>query len=410
MLKSAAIRDVLDRMAHNFESQVEEVTTKDVPVEEIPDCSEFRAWGQFLGVEKRYHQIGLYGTASGLIVLQLADRHNSTVVTQALKTLQFWWEQRHATERQPGQWFLQTLRVAYLYMALGCLENDEGEALRQEVAQRLWGTQLPGGQWGHYWESKEEHDQTPRVLTTAVVIISFFIFSKANSETRQRLKKAAEWLESKVISGIELAPLPRIAAITALVAISGGRVNKDVQNAASRIARRADPELGDLEVYFCDFRYHSGGSLNWERDYFIVPKATLLAIGGFLPNAPTFLRLRAERILDALVRKLKQSDFLYKPEPDRAAASKDNAWLALLLRLADQSHQTLSLKMRLVYHLLRERGPSVWLDRVFPVMSILMITALTAVARDVDLLSSLGTLIVGWLCMPQILELFRRPR
>ena len=406
MLQSAQIVDVLDRLARHFESQVEEV----------PDHSEFRAWGQFLEVERRHHQIGLYGTASGLIVLQLANRHTSAVVRQALKTLQCWWEQRHDTAQQPGHWFLQTLRVAYLYMALGCLEDDSANSLRQEVAQRLWDTQLPGGQWGNYWESEEEHDQTPQVLTTAVVIISFFIFARADSAVRQRLKKAAKWLESKVVSGIELAPLPRIAAITALVAISGEYVSKDVRNAANRIARRTDPELGDLGVYFCDFRYHSRASLQWSRDYFIVPKAILLAVGGFLPNAPTFLRLRAECILDALVPALKKSEYLYKPEPDRAAASKDNAWLALLLRLAEnQRNQTLGLKTRLVYRLLRERGPCVWMDRVFPLVSMLTITAIAASLRDVGSLFvhicvSLGTLIVGWICIPQIFELLRRPR
>ena len=74
MLQSAQIVDVLDRLAHHFESQVEEV----------PSHSDFRAWGQFLEVERLHHQIGLYGTASGLIVLQLANRHTSAVVRQAL--------------------------------------------------------------------------------------------------------------------------------------------------------------------------------------------------------------------------------------------------------------------------------------------------------------------------------------
>ena len=404
MLQSAQIVDVLDRLARHFEKNVDEV----------PDHPEFRAWGQFLEVERRYHQIGLYGTASGLIVLKLANRHTSAVVRQALETLQFWWDQRHDTDQQPGQWFLQTLRVAYLHLALGNLEDDKADSLRQEVAQRLWDTQLSGGQWGNYWESEEEHDQTPQVLTTAVVIISLLTFARTDSESQQRLNKAAEWLESKVVSGIELAALPRIAAITALVAISGEHVSKDVRNAANGISRRPDLELGDLGVYFFDFRYHIGGSLQWGRDYFIIPKAILLAVGGFLPNAPAFLRLQAERTLDALVRKLKKSDCLYKPEPDRAAASKDNAWLALLLSLANQSRQNFDLRTRLIYYLLRKIGPSIWVDRVFPVMSILIITVLDALFMDMDSLllricAPLGTLIVGWICGPQIFKLFRRP-
>ena len=406
MLQSADIVDVLDRLAQNFENQVDEV----------PDKSECRAWGQFLGMERRHHQIGLYGTASGLIVLQSANRCASTVVKQALKTLQFWWEQRQDTEQQPGQWFLQTLRVAYLHMALSSIKDDSANLLRQEVAKRLWDTQLPGGQWGHYWESDEEHDQTPQVLTTAVVIISFFIFSRADSDARQRFRKATEWLESKVVSGIDLAPLPRIAAITALVAISGKHVSKNVRMKANRIGRSPNPELGDLGVYFCDFRYHSGASLRWRRDYFIVPKAILLAVGGFLPNAPAFLRLRAERTLDEVIPKLKEDEFLYKPEPDRAAASKDNAWLALLLRLADnQRCQALGLQTRLTYGLFRERGPGFWWDRVFPVASILTVTGIATSAKYVDSLFvhicvSLGVLIVGWICRPQILDLLRRPR
>ena len=348
--------------------------------------------------------------------MQSANRCASAVVKQTLKTLQFWWEQRQDTEQQPGQWFLQTLRVAYLHMALSSIKDDSANLLRQEVAKRLWDTQLPGGQWGHYWESEEEHDQTPQVLTTAVVIISFLIFSRADSDARQRFRKAAEWLESKVVSGIDLAPLPRIAAITALVAISGKHVSKNVRNKANRIARSPNPELGDLGVYFCDFRYYSNGSLQWDRDYFIVPKAILLAVGGFLPNAPAFLRLRAERILDTLVPELEKSEFLYKPEPDRAAASKDNAWLALLLKLAkNQSSQTLGLQTRLTYGLFRERGPGFWWDRFFPVAAMLTITGIAASAKYVDSLFvhicvSLGVLIVGWICRPQSLDLLRRPR
>ena len=143
MLKSDKIVDVLDRLARRFETQIEDG----------PGCSECKAWGQFLEMERSHHQIGLYGTASGLIVLQSANRSNSAAGRQALKTLQFWWNQRQNTAKQPGQWFLQTLRVAYLHMALGWIEDESAKSLRREVAQRLWNTQLPGGQWGHYWES-----------------------------------------------------------------------------------------------------------------------------------------------------------------------------------------------------------------------------------------------------------------
>ena len=300
-------------------------------------------------------------------------------------------------------------------MALSCVDDDSANSLRQEVAQRLWDTQLPGGQWGNYWESEHEHDQTPQVLTTAAVIISFLIFAKDDDGTRQGLQDAAQWLESKVVSGIDLDPLPRIAAITALVAIWGERLSKDARAAANRLARAPAPEPGDLGVYFCDFRYYSEDLLQCGRDYFIVPKATLLALGGFLPKAPAFLRLRSERILDGLVYQLKKGGFLYKPEPDRPAASKDNAWLALLLALAGQSRQALGLQTRLVYGLFRERGPGVFVDRVFPVMSMLMITGLGVSLQDVDSLfvracSSLGTLIVGWICVPQVVDFFRRSR
>ena len=406
MPQSAQIVDIFDRLARRFEDEVET----------DPNCSQVRGWGQFLKMERSHFQIGLYGTASGLITLQLADRGSSATVKQALNTLQLWWKQRQDVTQQPGQWFLQTLRVAYLYMALDCLTDDSATSLRKEVGQSLWDTQLPGGQWGNYWQSREEHDQTPRVLTTAVVIIAFLIFQKADRKARERLTKAAEWLESKVVSGIELAPLPRIAAITALVALYGEHVSRDVRKAANRVARRADPELGDLGVYFCNFRYRSKHSeKQWGRDYFIVPRATLLAIGGFLPNAPTFLRLRAERILDSLVRNLDRSDFLYRPEPDRAPATKDNAWFALLLRLADNSRQNLGLQKRFVYSLLRERAPSVWGDRVFPITSILLITGLAALLRDVSSLLvqicvSLGALIVGLICRPYIAKLLRRSR
>ena len=85
------------------------------------------------------------------------------------------------------------------------------------------------------------------------------------------------------------------------------------------------------------------------------------------------------------------------------------------MRLADQSRQALGLQTRLLYGLLRERGPGVWVDRVFPVMSMVTITGLAASLKDVDSLFGricipLGTLIVGWICGPQIVELLRRPR
>ena len=403
MLQSKKIDVVLDRLAGRFEAQIEDG----------PNCSECKAWGQFLEMERSHHQIGLYGTASGLIVLQSANRKNSAAVRQAQETLQFWWNQRQDSARQPAQWFLQTLRVAYLHIALGGIKDESAKSLRREVAQRLWNTQLPGGQWGHYWESRAEHDQTPQVLTTAVVILSLLDFSIANREARERLEKAAEWLESKVVSGIDLAPLPRIAAIAALVAISGKQVSKGVRNAANRIGRQLDPELGDLGVYFCSFRYSSNGSPRWGRDYFIVPKAILLAIAGFLPNAPTFLRLRAERILGALVHELEKNNFLYRPEPERAPASKDNAWLALLLKLAKQSRHTLGVQRRLTYSLLRERGPGIWWDRVIPIVAMTFVTVLAGFLEDINstiarICGQLGVLIVGWICGPPIFELFRR--
>ena len=400
MLKSAEILDVLDHLARHFQDEVET----------DPNCSQVRGWGQFLKIERSHFQIGLYGTASGLIALQLANRGSSEALKQALETLRLWWGHKQDAAQQPGQWFIQTLRVAYFYMALDCLNDDSATTLRKDVGQRLWDTKLPSGQWGNYWQSNEEHDQTPQVLPTAVVIIAFLLFGKSDSQDRERLKTAAEWLETKVVSGIEMAPLPRIAAITALIAFFGENVSKDVRKVAGRIARRSDPKLGDLGVYFCKFRFHTKHSeKQWGRDYFIVPSATLLAIAGFLPNAPTLLRLRAEHILDAMVRKLKESDFLYRPEPDREAATKDNAWLALLLKHADQSRQNLGHQKRLLYDLFRERVPSFWWDRLFPIVAMLIVAAFSVLLKEDDslvvrIIASLGTMVVTWICGQQLLR------
>lgn len=403
MLKSAELSDTLDRLASHFDTQAEQ----------LPGEPELRAWGQFVDTARRHHQTGLYGTASGVIVLQLAGRQGDTTVKQALRTLDLWWSQRDDFGLQPAEWFLQTLRVAYLYMALSRIDDSDSltDALRIAVAQRLWETQLPGGQWGNYWESKDECDTTPRVLTTALVMISTLVLTENGDAAKDKLERAATWLESKVTSGLDLDPLAKIAALTALIAMRGARVSREVRSEVVRLAYAPGPELGDLGVYFCDYRWNAP-DLKWGRDYFIVPKAILLALGGFLPGSPVPLRLRAERILRELVDQVTNDGFLYRPEPDRAAASKDNAWLAILLGCARATRQRAGLWDWVNYELRRERDPNRWNARVFPLTALLSVFGLGVFLQDVDVawirvVHALGLLIVGWICGPQVASLFR---
>src|SRR5205807_2217988 len=107
-------------------------------------------WGQFLDGPVANTQIGLYGTSAGILVRALAGRANSPLGDKVLKLAHQWWQQRDSDARA-REILGQTLRLAFLNLALRTSDPNQRFELTREVGKTLRQRILGEMMWGNYW-------------------------------------------------------------------------------------------------------------------------------------------------------------------------------------------------------------------------------------------------------------------
>ena len=195
----------LHSMAESFERAEQELSTSPEKV---------AGWGQFLNVSKKHSQTGPYGTGSGLLVRALAGRLDTGVPDPNGRHLAGWWKNRDRGTGSPP-YFVQTLRLAYLYLCARLANVSPVAELKGEIYEELMSRQLKDGLWGDWWLTSELRDPTPRLFTSAIVLLSCGLFRKEPTSTQdRRLLEAANRLEQGALDHPDV-PSAYVAAAAA---------------------------------------------------------------------------------------------------------------------------------------------------------------------------------------------------
>lgn len=337
----------LHSMAESFERAEQELSTSPEKV---------AGWGQFLNVSKKHSQTGPYGTGSGLLVRALAGRLDTGVPDPNGRHLAGWWKNRDRGTGSPP-YFVQTLRLAYLYLCARLANVSPVAELKGEIYEELMSRQLKDGLWGDWWLTSELRDPTPRLFTSAIVLLSCGLFRKEPTSTQdRRLLEAANRLEQGALDHPDVPSAYVAAAAAALTSTAGHRVSKGFSYLVTSLARNPPWRIVDQFIYFYEFRGMTGDHEEFRRDYFIVPPAHLLAIAGHQPTAPPALTAATRHIVAALSKNVNDNGGVYRTEPDGLVSSKNQAWSALVFTVAVSYGTTDGIAERLAYSLFRHRA------------------------------------------------------
>ncbi len=396
MLSVEDLKAALDRLAARFEENIQAEAK----------CNA-QGWGQFLDNPKNHLQVGPYGTSAGLIVLALADRGGqSLAVTEAKKLLGCWWALRTDPLKQEHRLYVQTLRLAFQYMALrlsGIASYDPivNEPRKALLAQIL---PLPSRSWGNFWTASTKLDFTPRIFPTAMVVLSLALMGNGATNLDDRILAATDQLESKFSLSSGLTFLERAAIAAALITVKGQALTRKTLRRIDRLARSLHGDLNRQETYFFDFEFlPDSDNRIFSRDYFIVSPEILLAIAGFQSGAPGSLRLMAERTVDVLISNLKQNGNAYKPSGGTRISTIDQAWAAMLLSAAASKHEPPNKLSKIKYALLRKRKDNWFTGKFLPAFAPPLVVACNVVFSSA---AGLTTRIVSALALSLVLSVY----
>jgi hypothetical protein len=378
VLSAEELKEALDRLATRFEADIQPGTA---------ECGA-QGWGQFLDNPKTHLQVGPYGTAAGLIVLALAERGQSVPVTDAQRLLACWWALRDDPTKQEHRLYVQTLRLALQHMAWRFSAPDPPPPAMTEIREALLDRVLPSEMWGNSWANAKVQDHTPRIFPTSMVVLSFALMADGKTKLDERIRAAADQLESKfsVSSGSSL--LERAAIAAALIAVRGQKLSGKILRKIDRLARSLQRDLNRQETYYFDFEYlPDSQNRRFSRDYFIVSPQILLAIAGFQSGAPSSLRLMAEQTVETLANNLKQNGHVYKPNESSRVSTIDQAWTAMLFSAAASKHKPPTRLSKMAYGLFRRRKETWWSGTFLPAFATLFVVGFNVVLRDAGLTS-----------------------
>lgn len=376
------------------------------------------AWGQFLDAPKKDDQFGPYGTSAGLLTLALAERGASAPVKGAVQQLQDWWSKRNqeSSSREDIQYaqerIAQTLRLAFMYLALRLSGIPEAQGTCSEIERELRGRILQFGLWGDYWIDNESRDETPRHFTSAIVILALGLLKERSAHTDMRLRKAADLLESRFMSAPSVGPgtlggAEATAVSAAILVGNGDSISHRTLIRMNRLGLAALQWHGERTTYNFNYEVPPGGDRRFGNGYFTVLPELLLAIGGLQPHAPAQLRLAAERAVDALKENIDQHG-AFKVDEDQLLPSMDQAWAAILLALARRYNSKVRAPGRLRYHLFRERKENWFTSMALPGIAIAVVTAgnvlLTGTHPGISVLAALSAVFLGGLYAPSIVK------
>jgi hypothetical protein len=364
MITTPELRSFLDGLARRFENRPQ-----------IDDkFPEFGAvgWGQFLDGPPGHIQVGPYGTCAGIITRALANRGADKLDQAVDPLLEKWWEER---DSEPQKFLGQTIRLAMLHLAIRLKADNRLGALQKSIESALLEHVRPDGMWGNFLMPGGIEDPSPRLIATSLVVLSFTLFRPEAEPCPDALLKAVERLEDRILGTDNLPRLHLAFASAAMTSITGHPPSSKARSKISRLAYATLVSLPELGVDFYDCKFPNPKTQGadtkhgFRTDYLIVPIEVVLGIAGYQPNAPLYLRYRAETTLSLLVKNLQGFDGFYRPDNEQRISSLNQCWVAMYLALAERSKQAgtfvrsaRGLPAWCLYELIKQRPDMFWLD------------------------------------------------
>ena len=386
MVELAHLKDLLNRMAQRFEE-----------AEQAPDgAPDLRGWGQFLDAPKRHKQVGPYGTSAGIIVLALAERGGSALMKRAVDLLRHWWMNRDQCDYARKR-ITQTPRLAFFSLALrlsGIAEaTNESDQVQNVLLERL----LPSGMWGNFWVSDKICDSTPRGSTSAFVVLSLLLLRDTKSAIDSRITEASDELEKQLIRSKDLSLKDTSALCAAVLATKETSISRKTFTRINRVATSEHSTIDEKAVYFYTYEHSpdKDGQTRYDNGYFLVPTDILLGIAGFLPGAPTALRLRAEAAVNSLVENLSKNNGAYRPDNEQRVCTMDQAWAAILIKIASLEYKTPSISAKIWYEVRRRRSGNWFTNVGLPLLALVVATITNILVIDTGLIEKLITQVVA---------------
>jgi hypothetical protein len=365
MITTPELRTLMDGLARRFENRPQKDT-------EFPQFGAV-GWGEFLDGTPRHNQVGLYGTCSGIITRALANRGADKLDQAVDPLLEKWWEERD--ERSP-KFFGHTVRLAMLHLAIRLKADNHLSGLQKSIESALLDHVRPDGMWGNFLMPDDIEDPSPRLIATSLVVLSFTLFRPATEPCPETLPVAVEKIEDRILGTENLPRLHLAIASAAITSIPGHPPSSKVRSKINRLAYATQVSLPELGVHFYDYEFidrknkEADHEHEFKTDYLIVPIEVILGIAGYQPNAPLYLRYRAETTLNLLVKNLRGFDGFYRPDNEQRISSVNQCWVAMYLALAERSEEAgppflrslTGLPARCAYELIKQRPDKFWFD------------------------------------------------
>jgi len=363
MVDSDSVDAALNSIAMKFEGQYQT---------EAED-SEVGGWGQFLDGPRPHRQIGLYGTAAGLLVLSLADRTDTPCTCGATKLLHKWWrEWRDSSAGYAKTKFCQNLRLAFSALCLRNTHNDMATTVAREIENEMLRRVGSRGRWGDYWVNPIIQDVAPRYLATALTTLSLSVFGRPTDPVAlAHIEHACAFLEQTLATNSHLTATEKGVIAAAILAASGTMKSRKAVRIVTTLAQSPESTLAEHHSYFYEYRFDGGG---WDRDSIYLYGEIMIGIAGFLRGAPPELRLRGERTLVRVLENISGEGF-HPAEGVGRISTVEQAWCCLFLALAKQSTENaVSRPKNIKYALIRNRHDTLFTRTVIPLVAILMVT------------------------------------
>jgi hypothetical protein len=371
MITTPELRALIDGLARRFENRPQKDT----------DFRHFGAvgWGQFLDGTPSHNQVGPYGTCSGIITRALAHRGADKLDQAVDPLLEKWWEER---DNRSAKFLGQTIRLAMLHLAIRLKADNRLSGLQKSIESALLDHVRPDGMWGNFLMPGDIEDPSPRLIATSLVVLSFTLFRPSTEPCPETLSKAVERLEDRILGTENLPRLHLAVAAAAITSIPGRPPSSRARSKINKLAYATQVSLPELGVHFYDYEFAAPNNQDadqlheFKTDYLIIPTEVVLGIAGYQPNAPLYLRYRAETTLNLLVKNLQGFDGFYRPDNEQRISSVNQCWVAMYLALAERREDTKRpllgsvwrLPARCAFELIRQRPDKFWLDSLMLVL------------------------------------------
>jgi hypothetical protein len=241
------LRAYLARLAQEFD-QTLHASAAD------PNC---KGWGQFLSGES--HQIGLYGTCSGVLVKSIGAP-SSPIDQGVVEYLVTQWRDRANNSQR---YFNQTIRLSFLVLALARIKIPELITIRNDAVRELETRQRSDGAWGDWGSSAP-----PRLETTAWAVLALARVGEIHADAVAR--KGATFLHRQALAVPIIDEMidPFILGVIFHI-LTRDTISRRIVSAAIKILAYSRP-TNELQVYFID--YVISDTTEMRRDYICVPR------------------------------------------------------------------------------------------------------------------------------------------